>query len=267
MFIPSYSLGDGEQRGAAIVAQQPKRIERMARGGVLVALDTTDVAIAKGWARATQGAVAGIKLGLEFFNARGPAGVAEVASLGAPLFLDLKFHDIPNTVAGAVRAVAPLKPMILNLHASGGAAMMRAALDAAREGAAKLGVAPPKLIGVTVLTSLSDADLADVGQSPNATDQVRRLAALTKACGLDGVVCSPHEIAVLRRDLGPGFLLVTPGVRPSWAAAGDQKRVMEPREAADAGADYIVIGRPITGAADPAEAARRIAAEIAGVPA
>ena len=239
----------------------------MARGGVLVALDTTDVAVAKGWARATHGAVAGIKLGLEFFNARGPAGVAEVAALGAPLFLDLKFHDSPNTVAGAVRAVAPLKPMILNLHAAGGAAMMRAALDAAREGAGKIGAAPPKLIGVTVLTSLSDADLAEVGQPAGATDQVRRLAALTKACGLDGVVCSPHEIAVLRRDLGPGFLLVTPGVRPSWAAAGDQKRVMEPRQAVDAGADYIVIGRPITGAADPAEAARRIAAEIAGVPA
>lgn len=238
----------------------------MARGGVLVALDTTDLETAKGWARATRGSVAGIKLGLEFFNARGPAGVAEVAGLGAPLFLDLKFHDIPNTVAGAVRAVVPLKPSILNLHASGGAAMMRAALDAARDTAAKGGIAPPKLIGVTVLTSLSDADLAEVGQ-PGASDQVRRLAALTKACGLDGVVCSPHEIALLRRDLGPDFLLVVPGVRPSWSAAGDQKRIMEPREAMAAGADYLVIGRPITGAADPADAARRIATEIAGVPA
>jgi orotidine-5'-phosphate decarboxylase len=242
-------------------------VEGMARGGILVALDTTDLAVAKGWARATRGAAAGIKLGLEFFNARGPAGVAEVAELGAPLFLDLKFHDIPNTVAGAVRAVAPLKPMILNLHASGGAAMMRAALDAARDSAARLGVAPPKLIAVTILTSLSDADLTEVGQPAGALNQVRRLAALTKACGLDGVVCSPQEIATLRRDLGPDFLLVIPGVRPSWAAAGDQKRVMEPRQAMEAGADYLVIGRPITGAADPAEAARRIAAEIAGVPA
>jgi orotidine-5'-phosphate decarboxylase len=239
----------------------------MARGGILVALDTTDLAVAKNWARATRGVAAGIKLGLEFFNARGPAGIAEVAELGAPLFLDLKFHDIPNTVAGAVRAVAPLKPMILNLHASGGAAMMRAALDAARDSAARLGVAPPKLIAVTILTSLSDADLAEVGQPSGALDQVRRLAALTQACGLDGVVCSPHEIATLRRDLGPDFLLVIPGVRPSWAAAGDQKRVMEPRQAMEAGADYLVIGRPITGAADPAEAARRIATEIAGVPA
>ena len=239
----------------------------MARGGVLVALDTTDLAVAKGWARATRDHVAGIKLGLEFFNARGPAGVAEVAAQGAPLFLDLKFHDIPNTVAGAVRAVTPLKPTILNLHASGGAAMMRAARDAAHDTAAKLGVTPPKLIAVTVLTSLSDDDLVEVGQPAGASDQVRRLAALTQACGLDGVVASPHEIAMLRRDLGPNFLLVIPGVRPSWSAAGDQQRIMEPRQAMDAGADYLVIGRPITGAPDPAEAARRVADEIAGVPA
>jgi orotidine-5'-phosphate decarboxylase len=237
----------------------------MARGGILIALDTTDVATAAGWARATREWVAGVKLGLEFFNARGPAGVAEIAALGAPVFLDLKFHDIPNTVAGAVRAVAPLKPMILNLHAAGGVAMMKAALDAARDSAAKLGVAPPKLVAVTVLTSLGDEDLAEIGQPAGAADQVRRLAALTQACGLDGVVCSPHEIALLRRDLGPDFLLVTPGVRPSWAAAGDQKRVMEPAQAMAAGADYLVIGRPITGAADPADAARRIGAEIAGV--
>jgi orotidine-5'-phosphate decarboxylase len=237
---------------------------RMARGGILVALDTTDVAVAAGWARATRASVAGVKLGLEFFNANGPAGVAELSALGAPLFLDLKFHDIPNTVAGAVRAVAPLKPMILNLHASGGAAMMRAALDAARDSAARMGAAPPKLIAVTVLTSLADADLAAVGQ-PGASDQVRRLAALTRDCGLDGVVCSAHEIGPLRRDLGPDFLLVVPGIRPAWAAAGDQKRVMEPRQAVAAGADFVVIGRPITGAADPADAARRIAAEIAGV--
>ena len=234
----------------------------MALGGILVGLDTTDLAIARGWARATRDSAAGIKLGLEFFNANGPAGVAEIAAAGAPLFLDLKFHDIPNTVAGAVRAVAPLKPMILNVHASGGAAMMRAAHDAAQDSAARLGVTPPKLIAVTILTSLGDADLSAIGQ-PGAADQVRRLAALTQVCGLDGVVCSPHEIALLRRDLGPDFLLVIPGVRPSWAAAGDQKRVMEPRQAMEAGADYLVIGRPITAAADPAEAARRIASEIA----
>ena len=234
----------------------------MGRGGILVALDTTDLAEAKNWALATKDSVAGVKLGLEFFNARGAAGIAEVAALGAPVCLDLKFHDIPNTVAGAVRAVAPLKPMILNLHASGGGAMMRAAHDAARDAAAKLGTQPPKLIAVTVLTSLSDQDLGEVGQQASALEQVRRLAALTQRSGLDGVVCSPREIAALRRDLGPDFLLVTPGVRPSWAAAGDQKRVMEPAEAVAAGASYLVIGRPITGAADPGEAARRVAAEI-----
>lgn len=232
------------------------------RGGILVALDTTELDQARQWARATAGSVAGVKLGLEFFNARGPDGVRQVAEMGAPIFLDLKFHDIPNTVAGAIRSVVPLQPAIVNVHAAGGPAMLRAAADAAKDAAAKLGIPAPKVIGVTVLTSMSDEDLAAVGQPDGAADQVRRLAALTKDCGLDGVVCSPHEIAQLRRDLGADFLLVTPGVRPSWAAAGDQKRVMEPRQAMAAGADFLVIGRPITGAADPAEAARRIAHEI-----
>ncbi len=238
---------------------------RRERGGILVALDTTDPAQARAWAGATAGAVAGIKLGLEFFAAQGPAGIRQVAELDVPLFLDLKFHDIPNTVAGAIRGVAPLRPAIVNVHAAGGAAMMRAAGDAAREAAAKLGATPPKVIAVTVLTSLGDEDLAAVGQPHKAADQVRRLAALTQACGLDGVVCSPHEIAPLRHDLGEDFLLVTPGVRPVWAAAGDQKRVMTPAQAAAAGADYLVIGRPITGAADPGDAARRIAQEIVGI--
>lgn len=232
------------------------------RGGILVALDTTDLAQAKAWAAATAGVAAGIKLGLEFFTAQGPAGIREVAAAGAPLFLDLKFHDIPNTVAGAIRGVAPLRPAIVNVHAAGGPAMMRAALDAAREAAAKLGAVPPKVIAVTVLTSLADSDLDAVGQPAGAADQVRRLAALTHSCGLDGVVCSPHEIGMLRADLGPEFLLVTPGVRPDWAAAGDQKRVMTPRQAASAGADYLVIGRPITAAENPTDAARRIAREI-----
>jgi len=238
---------------------------RKARGGILVALDTTDLEQARAWARATAGSVAGLKLGLEFFTAQGPAGVRRVAEAGAPIFLDLKFHDIPNTVAGAIRGVAPLAPAIVNVHAAGGAAMLRAAADAAGDAAAKLGVPPPKVIAVTVLTSLADDDLVAVGQPGGAAEQVRRLAALSRECGLDGVVCSPHEIAPLRRDLGGDFLLVTPGVRPVWAASGDQKRVMTPAEAAAAGADYLVVGRPITGAADPAEAARRIAQEITSV--
>jgi orotidine-5'-phosphate decarboxylase len=229
---------------------------------VLVALDTTSVADAVDQTRLMRGAVAGVKLGLEFFSANGPAGVRQVVSEGLPLFLDLKFHDIPNTVAGAVRAVTPLGPYMLNVHAAGGPAMMRAALDAASDTAAKVGVRRPLVIAVTVLTSLGDEDLAAVGQQGPAGDQVRRLAALTQAAGLDGVVCAPQEIEALRRDCGRDFVLVTPGIRPAGAAAGDQKRVMTPGEAVRRGADYLVIGRPITTAADPAAAARAIAAEI-----
>lgn len=229
---------------------------------VLVALDTTSVADAVDQTRLMRGAVAGVKLGLEFFSANGPAGVRQVIAEGMPLFLDLKFHDIPNTVAGAVRAVTPLGPYMLNVHAAGGAAMMRAALDAAADTAAKVGVRRPLMIGVTVLTSLGDDDLEAVGQHGPAADQVRRLAALAQAAGLDGVVCSPQEIEPLRRDCGRDFVLVTPGIRPAGAAVGDQKRVMAPGEAVRRGADYLVIGRPITTAADPAAAARDIAAEI-----
>ncbi len=232
---------------------------------VLVALDTTSTETARGWTENLRGHIGGVKLGLEFFMANGAAGVAAIGALGMPVFLDLKFHDIPNTVAGAIRAVAPLRPLITNVHAGGGRAMMLAARDANRESAAKLGIAPSKLIAVTVLTSFTGSDLAEVGQPDDPLEQVRRLAELTRDCGLDGVVCSPKEIAVLRRDLGPDFLLVTPGIRPDWAATGDQKRVMTPAEAVHAGADYLVIGRPITGAADPAEAARRIAAEISSI--
>ena len=228
---------------------------------LFLALDTTDVTVAAAQAQATRGAVAGLKLGLEFFVANGPAGVRQVA---APrLFLDLKLHDIPNTVAGAVRAAAALAPELLTVHAGGGGAMLRAAADAAGEAAAKAGAARPRVVGVTVLTSLGEGDLEPVGQRGPVADQARRLAALAQRSGLDGVVCSPHEIAALRAECGSGFLLVVPGLRPSWAAAGDQKRVMTPGEAARLGADYLVIGRPITAAADAAEAARRVAAEIA----
>jgi orotidine-5'-phosphate decarboxylase len=229
---------------------------------ILAALDMTSTEETLALADRLRDAVGGIKLGLEFYMARGAAGIARMAELGLPIFLDLKFHDIPNTVAGAIRAIAPLRPFITNIHAGGGRAMMLAARDAAQESAAKLGAPTPKLIAVTVLTSLNGADLAEVGQPSDTLDQVRRLADLTQQCGLDGVVCSPQEIAVLRRDLGDDFLLVTPGIRPSWAATGDQKRVMTPQEAVLAGASYLVIGRPITGDRDPAAAARRILADI-----
>jgi orotidine-5'-phosphate decarboxylase len=230
----------------------------MERNPIFCAIDTPDF----GQARALAGqlrSVVSLKLGLEFFTAHGPAAVREIAGK-APLFLDLKLHDIPNTVAGAVRAAAALRPVLLTVHASGGAAMMRAAAAAAKEAAR--GQARMKLLGVTVLTSLDDADLAAVGQQGPAAAQAQRLALLARDGGLDGVVCSPLEVTALRAACGPGFLLVVPGIRVLGAAAGDQKRVMGPREALAAGADYLVIGRPITAAPDPAAAARAMLAAL-----
>ena len=224
---------------------------------VFVALDTTDPDYARHLAERVRGSVGGLKLGLEFFNAHGPDGVKPFLDMGMPVFLDLKYHDIPNTVAGAARAAASLGVSILNVHAQGGAAMMRAALDAVKATSPST-----KLIAVTMLTSLGDEDLPSVGLTPPVGDQVLRLASLTQQCGLDGVVCSAHEIARLRRELGPDFMLVVPGIRPQGADAGDQKRVMGPAQARDAGASLLVIGRPITAAPDPGQAARDIAQSL-----
>jgi orotidine-5'-phosphate decarboxylase len=224
---------------------------------VFVALDTTDLDQARRLATSVRDSVGGLKLGLEFFNAHGPAGVRPFVESGLPVFLDLKYHDIPNTVAGAVRAAAKLGVSILNVHAQGRAAMMRAALDAAKS------ISPStRLIAVTMLTSLGDEDLPSLGLQPPVADQVLRLAALTQECGLDGVVCSAHEIVRLRKALGPDFLLVVPGIRPAGSEIGDQRRVMGPAEARDAGANILVVGRPITGAPDPALAARDIAQSL-----
>ena len=229
---------------------------------IFVALDTQNLSKAAGLAQALAGQVGGLKIGKEFFAAQGPDGVRAVAG-GEPLFLDLKFHDIPNTVAGAIRAVVHLRPFMVNVHASGGRAMMQAAGEAAREAAEDLEVNRPLVLGVTVLTSLDEDDLDDVGQRGPASDQTVRLAKLARDSGLDGVVCSPREIAALRAACGPDLLLVVPGIRPTWAVAGDQKRIMTPAEALGAGADYLVVGRPITGAADPVAAARRLVEELA----
>lgn len=229
---------------------------------VFCAVDTADELIAAGLTDRLADTVGGIKLGLEFFLANGPAAVARVAH-GRRLFLDLKLHDIPNTVASGVRSVAPLQPFCLTLHAAGGAAMLRAAAAAAKEAAEAAGLQRMRLLGVTVLTSLAEGDLAAVGQVGPIADQVLRLADLSRECGLDGIVCSPHEVSELRARCGAGFLLVTPGVRPSWAAADDQQRIMSPAEAVAAGADYLVIGRPITRDRDPAAAAGRIVQELA----
>jgi len=226
------------------------------RNPLLVAIDTSDPDEARALVRAVAGVAGGIKLGLEFFAANGPKAVKDI-SFGEPLFLDLKLHDIPNTVAGAVRAVASLEPLLLTVHAGGGPAMMRAAADAATAGRHRT-----KILAVTVLTSLDEDDLARVGQSGPVAEQVLRLGLLARDNGLDGVVCSPHEVAGLRAACGPNFMLVVPGIRPAGASAGDQKRVMTPREALAAGADYLVIGRPITAAPDPAAAARAIAADM-----
>jgi len=225
--------------------------------GLIPALDTTDAAQARSWARAVAPHCAMVKLGLEFFAAHGPAGVREAVG-GAPFFLDLKLHDIPNTVAGAVRPLLPLAPALLTLHASGGAAMIRAARAVVDQAGAAT-----KLLAVTVLTSLDDAALAEIGMGTPALAQVLRLGRLAMEAGAHGLVCSAHEVAALRAALGPGAVLVVPGIRPAGAAPGDQARTMTPRQAAAAGADYIVVGRPITQADDPAAAAAAIAAEIA----
>lgn len=226
---------------------------------IFCALDTTDVDRAVALARGLKDSVGGAKIGMEFFNAHGPAGYRAVAETGLPIFLDLKLHDIPNTVAGGIRAVLPLGPAIVNVHTAGGSAMMRAAAEAAREA----GERRPLIIGVTVLTSLDEADLAAIGVGGTASDQVRRLAGLAAGAGLDGVVCSAHEIESLRRDLGRDFKLIVPGIRPAGSDIGDQKRVMTPTQALALGADMLVIGRPITGAGDPRAAADEIVRSLA----
>jgi orotidine-5'-phosphate decarboxylase len=224
---------------------------------VIAALDTADLDLARSWAAAIGPSCGLFKLGLEFFLANGAAGFRAIA--GRPVFLDLKLHDIPNTVAGAVRAVLPLGPRMLSLHAAGGTAMVAAA----RQAAEAAGDARPLLLAITVLTSLDGAALAETGVIGSPAEQVLRLGRLALAAGADGLVCSPLEVAMLRAALGPGPKLVVPGIRPAGAAVGDQARVMTPREAVAAGADWIVVGRPITGAADPGAAAAAIAAELA----
>jgi orotidine-5'-phosphate decarboxylase len=225
---------------------------------VFCALDRPDLEGALALGRALAGVVGGLKVGLEFVTANGPDGVRRIADLGLPVFLDIKFHDIPNTVAGAVAAAHALGVAMLTLHVAGGAAMLRAAIEAARPRKPEL-----KLIGVTVLTSLDDADLEALGIADKVTAQVLRLAELAWDAGLDGIVCAPHELPLLRRRFERGFSLVVPGIRPAGAVAGDQKRTQSPAEAAAAGADVLVIGRPITAASDPIASARAINGEIA----
>ena len=230
------------------------------------ALDARDQPMVERLADLLAPAVGGLKLGLEYFCAHGPDGISAVRAAGPPLFLDLKLHDIPNTVAGAVRSVVALEPHYLTIHTAGGLAMMRAAREAAEDEAARQGVAPPRLLGVTVLTSLDEAELARQGIGGTAHDQVLRLAGLAHEAGLAGVIASPHEIAALRAQHGAGFEIVVPGIRPAsgnGSGKGDQARVATPADAARAGATALVVGRPITQAPDPLAAARAIVREIA----
>lgn len=226
----------------------------MAANPIWVGLDTPDPDHAEALARAVVPHVGGLKLGLEFFMANGPDGVRRIGRLGLPIFLDVKLHDIPNTVAGAIRSLGGLDLAIVNVHAGGGLAMLAAARAACPS--------TTRLVAVTVLTSLDEADLSTMGVFGNPAGQVQRLAALAREAGLDGVVCSAHEVALLKAQW-PAGLFVVPGLRPAGVAAGDQKRVMTPAAALAAGARALVIGRPITAAPDPAAAAAAIAASLA----
>lgn len=223
------------------------------RSPIFVAIDTPDLERAKAIATRVRNHVGGIKLGLEFFCANGRHGVREMAELHLPIFLDLKFHDIPNTVGKAIQALRPLEPAVLTVHAAGGRAMMEDAKAAAPSGT--------KVVAVTVLTSLDGEDLTAIGVGGDAHAQVMQLTALAREAGLDGVVCSGNEVRAAKKLWPHGFFVV-PGVRPADGHAGDQKRVMTPRKALDAGASILVVGRPITQAQDPDLAARAIEATL-----
>lgn len=221
---------------------------------VFVALDTPEVKSALDLARAVRPHIGGLKVGLEFVSAHGPEGIRAIVAEGLPVFLDVKLHDIPNTVAGAVRALASLGVSIVNIHASGGRAMMEAAKEA--------GGGRVKIIGVTVLTSLDDDDMNEIGFCADASSQALRLAKLAQVSGLDGIVCSSLDLPAIRAACGPGFLTVVPGSRPAGSDVNDQKRFMTPGDARRAGADILILGRPVTAAADPSKAARGVALEL-----
>lgn len=232
------------------------------KNSIICALDTTDIEEARAITASVRNQVGAIKLGLEFFTANGSTGVGKLAAENLPIFLDLKFHDIPNTVASAIRATAGINTFMMTVHTAGGRAMLQAAIDASMEVAEQTGKERPLIIGVTVLTSMDQDDLTMVGINDNLHDHVLRLADLAQSCRLDGVVCSPYEISLLRQHCGEDFKLVVPGIRLEQNARNDQKRVMTPQEALSRGADYLVIGRPITLADDPGLAAEAIVATL-----
>lgn len=241
-------------------------MDRAAKDSIILALDVSGEREAVDLVNELKGYVGAVKVGMELFNSTGPRIIESLRDAGAErIFYDGKFHDIPNTVAGAARAAVRMGVWMFNVHTSGGSAMMRAAAEAAGDEAHRLGAERPIIIGVTVLTSISEQVLHDELSVPVLMEnQVTHLALLAQSSGLDGVVASPHEIIPVKAACGPQFLVVTPGVRPQWAAGNDQKRIMTPAEAMANGADYLVIGRAITAAEDRHAAAERILAEISG---
>ena len=237
---------------------------RSTRGRLIIALDYPESEPAVALARRIVHQVGMVKVGLELFNSAGPEVISALRALGARVFYDCKFHDIPNTVAGAAAAAARMGVSMFNVHALGGKAMMRAAKEASGRGAEQAGVPPPLVIGVTIVTSLGEQELRDeLGLPESAQQVVVRLARLAKEAGLDGVVCSAHEVREIKRVCGKDFLAVVPGIRPAGAPGDDQARVATPRAALAAGADYLVIGRPVTRAEDPCAAIASIAQEMA----
>lgn len=232
------------------------------RDSIIVALDMSDGAEALAMARKLQGTVGWVKVGMTLFYTEGPQIVRDLRGLGFKVFIDLKLHDIPHQVEGAARVLTRMGASLITVHAPGGRAMLEAAVKASREAADKFDIPRPKIVAVTVLTSLDDAALAEIGVVRGAHDQVALLAGLAAEAGCDGVVCSPQEAEAMRALLGSEATIVTPGVRPAGSAAGDQARTATPAAAIAAGASHLVIGRPITGAADPAAAAKAIVKEL-----
>ncbi len=233
-----------------------------ARDRLILALDLPSWKAAEGIVKQLAGRIHLFKVGLQLFTAEGPQVITRIHENGGRVFLDLKLHDIPQTVTAAASKAVEWGVFMLDLHVAGGAQMMRGALDAVAEKAEAIGIERPRILGVTVLTSLAEVDLQTIGIGRRVEEQVLALASLAQEAGLDGVVASPNEAGAIRRRIGPDFLLVTPGIRPTGARKDDQQRIATARSALEAGADYIVVGRPILKAADPVEAVEMLVAEI-----